>query len=67
MIQEVEVQSICMNTTAKMRGILAIFVSTTLEAGTQITTINGLLTVFEILPQKISRFLKANIFSLQIL
>ena len=44
MIQEVEVQSICMNTTAKMRGILAIFVSTTLEAGTQITTINGLLT-----------------------
>ena len=33
-----------------MRGILAIFVSTTLEAGTQITTINGLLTVFEIPP-----------------
>ena len=35
-----------------MQGILAIFVSTTLEAGTQITTINGLLTVFEIAPQK---------------
>ena len=45
-----------MNTTAKMRGILAIFVSTTLEAGTQITTINGLLIVFEILPKKYQDF-----------